>query len=182
MNLGVFLASKKGKRFYNFAYCWGACLVITGAIFKITSLPYDDLMLMIGLFTEVFIFFISGFETPAEEFKWNLVFPELEEGAKVTQPESLLNDKVHSLKMERMNANIDKLNKMYEMQIDSLEKQISTIQKMNSSLDRITAMYNNAASNSGDIPLETEKISKQLSSINQYYGRVLNAINVKVEK
>lgn len=28
MGLQRFLASRAGKRFYNIAYCWGACLVI----------------------------------------------------------------------------------------------------------------------------------------------------------
>lgn len=69
MKLSKFLSSRTGKRFYNLCYCWGACLVILGAVFKIAHMPYDNLLLMIGLFTEVFIFFISGFDEPAREYK-----------------------------------------------------------------------------------------------------------------
>ena len=75
MKLSKFLSSRTGKRFYNLCYCWGACLVILGAVFKIAHMPYDNLLLMIGLFTEVFIFFISGFDEPAREYKWERVFP-----------------------------------------------------------------------------------------------------------
>ena len=75
MKLSKFLSSRTGKRFYNLCYCWGACLVILGAVFKIAHMPYDNLFLMIGLFTEVFIFFISGFDEPAREYKWERVFP-----------------------------------------------------------------------------------------------------------
>ena len=62
MSLRSFLSSRTGKNFYNICYCWGACLVILGAVLKIMHAPYDNLFLMIGLFTEVFIFFISGFD------------------------------------------------------------------------------------------------------------------------
>ena len=51
MKLSKFLSSRTGKRFYNLCYCWGACLVILGAVFKIAHMPYDNLFLMIGLFT-----------------------------------------------------------------------------------------------------------------------------------
>lgn len=72
-----FFASRTGKRFFNFAYCWGACVIITGAVFKITGLPYDNLMLIIGMAAEVVVFFLSGFDEPARDYKWERVFPEL---------------------------------------------------------------------------------------------------------
>lgn len=80
MKIDKFLRSRAGRRFYNFAYCWGACLVILGAVFKIAHMPFDSVLLMIGLFTEVFIFFISGFDLPPEEYEWEKVFPELRKG------------------------------------------------------------------------------------------------------
>lgn len=43
MKLSKFLSSRTGKRFYNLCYCWGACLVILGAVFKIAHMPYDNL-------------------------------------------------------------------------------------------------------------------------------------------
>lgn len=66
MKLMKFLKSSAGRKFYNFAYCWGACLVILGAVFKIAHMPFDSVLLMVGLFTEVFIFFISGFDNPID--------------------------------------------------------------------------------------------------------------------
>lgn len=79
MSLEKFLSSRAGRRFYNFAYCWGACLVIAGALFKIMHLPFDNMLLLIGMGVEVFIFFISGFDVPSEDYKWERVFPELSE-------------------------------------------------------------------------------------------------------
>ena len=69
-----------GKRFKNFMsklYGWGAAVVIMGALFKIIHLPGADAMLIIGLTTEAVIFFISAFESPAKDYDWSLVYPEL---------------------------------------------------------------------------------------------------------
>ena len=46
----------------NYAYSWGASVVIAGALFKLTHIAGADLMLFIGMGTEVVIFFLAGFE------------------------------------------------------------------------------------------------------------------------
>ena len=56
--------SVPGQTFLNYAYCWGAAIVILGALFKLTHLPLANLMLYIGMGTEVLVFFISGFDRP----------------------------------------------------------------------------------------------------------------------
>lgn len=58
------LNSVSGKTFMNYAYSWGAAVVVLGALFKITHLPGSNLMLFIGMGTEVLVFFISGFDRP----------------------------------------------------------------------------------------------------------------------
>ena len=86
MSLKSFLSSRTGKNFYNVCYCWGACLVILGAVMKIMHAPYDNVFLMIGLCTEVFIFFISAFDEPSREYKWDRVYPVLNDKNAVTDP------------------------------------------------------------------------------------------------
>ncbi len=54
--------SQKGQTFLNFAYSWGASIVILGALFKLTHITGADLMLFIGMGTEVIVFFLAGFE------------------------------------------------------------------------------------------------------------------------
>lgn len=56
--------SVTGKTVMNYAYSWGAAIVVLGALFKITHLPGGNIMLFIGMGTEVFVFFISGFDRP----------------------------------------------------------------------------------------------------------------------
>lgn len=54
--------SPSGQVFMNYTYSWGAAIVILGTLFKLTHIPGANAMLFIGMGTEVFVFFISGFE------------------------------------------------------------------------------------------------------------------------
>ena len=47
----------------KYVYGWGAAVVIVGALFKILHWPGANIMLIVGLLTEAFIFFISVFLT-----------------------------------------------------------------------------------------------------------------------
>ena len=69
--------SKSYKTFMGYLYGWGAGIVIFGALFKINHWPGGTIMLIIGMGTEVIIFFMSAFEPPHKEFDWTLVYPQL---------------------------------------------------------------------------------------------------------
>ncbi len=56
-----------GQTFLNYAYSWGASIVILGALFKLTHLPGANVMLFIGMGTEVLVFFISAFDRPFDK-------------------------------------------------------------------------------------------------------------------
>ena len=72
-----------GKKAMNFAYGMGAAVVIIGALFKITHFELGPLtgtlMLSIGLLTEAFIFALSAFEPVEDEYKWEMVYPQLKD-------------------------------------------------------------------------------------------------------
>ena len=72
--------SKQWKNFMAKLYGWGAAIVIIGALFKIQHWEGASLMLILGLGTEAFIFFMSAFEKPHEEPDWSLVYPQLATG------------------------------------------------------------------------------------------------------
>lgn len=59
--------SVPGQTFLNYAYSWGAAIVILGTLFKLTHLPGANTMLFIGMGTEVFVFFISAFDRPFDK-------------------------------------------------------------------------------------------------------------------
>lgn len=61
------LDSVPGQTFLNYAYSWGASVVILGTLFKLTHLPGANIMLYLGMGTEVIVFFISAFDRPFDK-------------------------------------------------------------------------------------------------------------------
>lgn len=97
--LQKWLDSVPGQTFLNYAYSWGASIVILGALFKLTHLPGANIMLYLGMGTEAIVFFISAFDRPFDKTaigkdlpthvnKDDFVDeePESEEAAEVAQP------------------------------------------------------------------------------------------------
>ena len=56
-----------GQTFMQYAYSWGAAIVILGTLFKLTHLPGANIMLFVGMGTEVLVFILSGFERVTEK-------------------------------------------------------------------------------------------------------------------
>lgn len=65
--LQKWMDSVPGQTFLNYAYSWGASIVILGTLFKLTHLKGANLMLFIGMGTEVFVFFLSAFDRPFDK-------------------------------------------------------------------------------------------------------------------
>ena len=76
------LRTKKGQTFLNYAYSWGASVVIAGALFKLTHIAGADIMLFLGMGTEVVVFFLAGFE-PQESMDAQELAEEVAENAAI---------------------------------------------------------------------------------------------------
>ena len=66
-HLQKWMDSVPGQTFLNYAYSWGASVVILGTLFKLTHLPGANLMLFLGMGTEVLVFFLSAFDRPFDK-------------------------------------------------------------------------------------------------------------------
>lgn len=117
--------SKSYKTFMGYLYGWGAGIVIFGALFKINHWPGGTIMLIIGMGTEVIIFFMSAFEPPHKEFDWTLVYPQLagilpgEEGKPAEGEEAMENllegqEEEVEVQLEATDPLTQQLNKMLE--------------------------------------------------------------------
>jgi len=69
--------SYEGKKVVGIVYSVGASVVIIGALFKILHWPGASQVLMVGMFTEAFLFVIGALDKPHPEFHWEEVFPQL---------------------------------------------------------------------------------------------------------
>ena len=66
-HLQKWMDSVPGQTFLNYAYSWGASIVILGTLFKLTHLPCANLMMFVGMGTEVIVFFLSAFDRPFDK-------------------------------------------------------------------------------------------------------------------
>lgn len=65
--LQKWMDSVPGQTFLNYAYSWGASIVILGALFKLTHMDGADFLLFFGMGTEAFVFFLSAFDRPFDK-------------------------------------------------------------------------------------------------------------------
>lgn len=72
-----FLSGESGQRFFNIAYSVGAAIVILGALFKILHLTGGDLLLSIGMGTEVLMFILTAFDRPPRDNSIEEIIPYL---------------------------------------------------------------------------------------------------------
>lgn len=72
----AFMDSARGKTVLNYLYSWGAAIVILGTLFKLTHIAGANIMLFVGMGTEVLVFFFSAFERP-----YDVAIDELKEEA-----------------------------------------------------------------------------------------------------
>ena len=61
--------------------------MIIGALFKILHLQYGNEILTVAMIVEAIVFFVSGFERPANEYHWEEVFPVLKSKNPLDRPD-----------------------------------------------------------------------------------------------
>ena len=137
--LQKWMDSVAGQTFLNYAYSWGASIVILGTLFKLTHLPLANFFLFLGMGTEVFVFFISAFDRPFDKTTDGM---ELEHGTAAAVPA------------------LGKINRTSPMQspdgglLELLNTRLAELEKMNRRLPD---------------GVQTDEIREVLTSIHQVY-------------
>lgn len=178
--LEQFLQTERGKRFINFAYSFGAAIVILGAMFKLLHFPFGNEMLFIGMATECIVFILSAFDTPARDYTLEHTAPPVFESKPINEmPLSLsaYTDE-HTKQLETLNRTLSGLNSLYEMQLKSAGSQLSSLEQINQGLNRFKNVYGDHLPDGSAIRTETEKMAHQLKELNNVYARMLSAMTV----
>lgn len=111
-HLQKWMDSVPGQTFLNYAYSWGASIVILGTLFKLTHLPGANLMMFVGMGTEVIVFFLSAFDRPFDKTQDGRELPthydmEGENGGEATASSAVhnVNPAVYNTNPAAFNAN-----------------------------------------------------------------------------
>ena len=175
-------------------YGIGAAVVILGALFKIKHWPFADPMLIVGMGTEVVIFFISAFEPLHKEIDWTLVYPELagidadekNKGTISQQLDKMLVEAkvgpelISSLGngLKSLSDNVGSLKDLSSAAVatDNYTKNVQqatqSISGMNSSYSKAVEAMNGmvtASEGSKEYGVQVDKMTKNLASLNSVY-------------
>ena len=160
--------TKGGKTLMNYAYSWGAAVVILGALFKINHFPYAKEMLIVGMGTEVLIFLLSGFEPQSDvhaEYEWERVYPELAEGG----PIPVKGGKPLTQQLDKMLSDA----KVGPDLINSLGKGFTSLGESVSKLNDLT----DATVAANDFSKNTKNASSQINTFAQAAATATTAVN-----
>ena len=141
--------SVAGQTFLNYAYSWGAAIVILGTLFKLTYLPYANIFLYLGMGTEVFVFFLSAFDRPFDKTADGM---ELKHGK--------------NIKVTRVSSSLDSNNEIIEL----LNTRLAELEKINESLsygEKTNDIHNIITAIHQVYQQQLIKLSSQLTSINK---------------
>ena len=186
-----FMASYRGKVIMNYAYSWGAAIVIAGTLFKLTHLPGANLMLWIGMGTEVLVFFISAFDLPKAQSVPSNQPVSVTVGANQYSPGTPAPAFTPEME-ETTQAYIAQLKEMTEMlshftaQAESLSHDAEQMSALNRNLAGINAIYEMQLRSAStqintidQVHEQTRKMARQIEELNAVYARMLQAVQVK---
>lgn len=184
------------KKYLHLASCFGASIVIIGALFKIQHWPGASAALIGGLGTEALLFALFGMDIPHEEYDWTLAYPELagmgaheegHDGLPVTnQLDNLLeNAKIGPELIESLGSGMRNLGESVNKIADitnataATNEYVDNVKNASKSVSHLADSYSKAAeslstlANSGDagnsIGQSLTSVSKNLSALNATY-------------
>lgn len=196
-SLQDWMDSMAGQTFLNYAYSWGAAIVILGALFKLTHLEGANFFLFLGMGTEVFVFFISAFDRPFSKTSDDSNLQKAED----TRPAGVDDEQIQSarrrmIEMEEINTSEEKrrmaaslneqtkhLMNMTQQLSEQLEDNKEAIELKNT-LNAIQEVYRLQLSKASSQMTTVEEIDRQLhfmaanlEKLNKVYARMIDAVN-----
>jgi gliding motility-associated protein GldL len=192
--------SKGTERIVNIIVCVGASIVIVGALFKILHWTGADQMLMIGLFTEAFIFLVYAFLPPAgsEMAELAAALPKMSAASTGNPALQSLDKMMHDAEItpvnlrklgegfQRLGSSVNQIKDMSDMVVATNDYSAKTREAANALVnmkDAYTksaatmASFNEASESTKQFHSQVQVLTKNLSSLNTIYELELQDTN-----
>jgi len=188
-----FLKAKWFKYLKNLIIGVGAAVVLMGALFKLESWPYATEMLTIGLCTEAAIFLFLGLIGPEPDYYWNKLYPGLDNYSSKMQPlaagpmqqenlPGLNGDVVEQqlggmlTELQGMSKSLGSLKALQEVDFSSTGDQIKSMGNFYTRMNEAMANLSDSMEDTVVYKEQLSALNKNLGSLNNVYGNVLNAM------
>lgn len=202
--LQKWMDSVTGQTFLNYAYSWGAAIVILGTLFKLTYLPYANIFLYLGMGAEVFVFFLSAFDRPFDKTADGMELKTHSDMA-VNEPSSVSATTVPSLSGTASSSPSGSISSSESISVsgdinipqwhapqipEGLDEQIAgytaELENLNRTLTSISRVYEmqlkSASTQIGTIDSineQTRHMATQIAELNRIYARMIEAMSVQ---
>ena len=198
------------KKYLHLASCFGASIVIVGALFKIQHWPGANAALIAGLGTEAVLFCLFGIDIPHEEVDWTLAYPELsgmahEEKEELEEPvsnlpitaqlDNLLADAKIGPELitslgKGMKSLGESVNKMADITnasvatneyVDSVKSATKNVSSLSDTYSKATQSFEGIAQSIAGISQSTESSASGISDSLSKVSKNLSALNATYE-
>ena len=190
--LQKWMDSVPGQTFLNYAYSWGASVVILGTLFKLTHLPGANFFLFLGMGTEVFVFFISAFDRPFDKTADGM---ELNRSASIDDEEEIIPvDPESAQEMEKYESHAKRT--MAALIMTQTQHQLEQAQhlcnrlpdneettELKKTLNAVHEIYklqltkaSSQMTTMGEIDKQLHQLSENLETLNRIYTRMIDAV------
>ncbi|MCB0528049.1 MAG: gliding motility protein GldL [Saprospiraceae bacterium] len=185
--------SKSFKYFKNLIIGVGAAIVLLGALFKLESWPMASEFLIVGLFTEAFIFLFLGIIGPEPDFYWQKLYPGLDDYNARLQPLTagpsnepevapLHGDVVERqlggmlTELQSMSKSMGALKSLQEVDFSGTSEQIKSMSNFYTKMNEAMADMAKSAEDVRSYKDQLTALNKNLGSLNTVYGNMLAAM------
>ena len=190
-----FIKSKGFKYLKNFVIGVGAAVVMIGALFKINSWEYADVLLIVGLCTEAFLFLLLGILPPEKDYYWEKLYPGLSDYSSNMTPaiagggsadarsldagvvEGRLGGMLDEL--QSMSKSLGSLKALQEVDFSETGEQLKTMNSFYTRMNDAMASLNETVEDAQMYKENMASLNRNLNSLNSVYGNVINAFTVK---
>lgn len=177
LNISEIVQSSGWKNFMAKLYGWGAALVILGALFKINHWKGATAMLVVGMLTEVIIFFFSAFEPMHEEVDWTLVYPEL---AGISEDEDYMPESRRSTSTGGGTGALDEMLQNADIKPELFEQLGKGLKNLNQTTKNLMDVAD-AAQATNQFVDNIQAASESVSSMTETYGESAGKLSSSVE-
>lgn len=172
--MSAFIHSARFAYIKNMIIGVAAAVVMVGALFKILSWDGANEFLMVGLFTEAFIFLLLGVLPPHKDYHWEKIYPDLDVAPEVEAAQKGLSAK---LPEKKKGSITEQLNEALEKNVspEVIERLGNNLKSLGDNIEKMSDLSDAAASTS-DYTSKTKEATNALAEMKAAYANAADAM------
>ncbi len=172
--MSAFFETERFKRIKNLIIGVGASIVLVGALFKILHWEGADFMLMVGMFTEAFIFLLLGVLPPHRDYYWEKIYPDLHVSPEVEEAKS--GKKIHKLgPKESVTQQLDKMLEESKVEPMMIERLGDNLKRLGENIEKLSEVQD-AALNTNEYSSRVKEASVAVNEMRDAYSNAAKAM------